>query len=51
MKLKEPMPIEYFFWQLAFETGWTMDYIMSLPMSVWHEYLSIKDALDKAGVK
>jgi hypothetical protein len=45
------MPHEYFDWDIAFDTGWQLDYINSLSMSQIHEYIQIKDARNKARVK
>lgn len=45
------MPFQFFLWRIAFDTGWTMEYIKSLPMSDIIEYLEIKDAMNKAGVR
>ena len=43
------MPMEYFDWKMALDTGWTLDYIRALPYSDYLEYIEIKDAIYKAG--
>ena len=43
-----PAPWELFVWQLAERFGWTLEYIESLPMARWHEFLLIEDARSKA---
>jgi len=35
----------------VFETGWTLEYIHSLPMASLIEYLQIKDGIAKANKK
>jgi len=45
------MPMKYFEWSLALETGWTLEYIRALKFSDFAEYLEIKDAKNKAGVR
>jgi hypothetical protein len=42
------MPIEYFEWQIALDTGWTLEYIRGLKYGDLIEYIQIKDALNKA---
>lgn len=32
-------------WNMAEKFGWTLDYIDSLPLSEYHEYLQIQDGL------
>ena len=51
LRFGAPAPFEYLVWRLAPETGWTLDYIESLTMQQWHDYLQIRDAKAKAGVK
>lgn len=46
-----PMPTEYFDWKMVFDTGWTLDYIRSLSMKDYQDYLQIKDARIKANIK
>jgi len=43
------MPWELVIWNLVDETGWTLDYIDSLPLSRLHEWLQVKDGREKAG--
>lgn len=43
------MPDEYIEWKMAFETGWTLDYIRSLTMQDRENYLQVKDGANKAG--
>ena len=45
------MPHEYLEWDLVFRTGWTLEYIRSLTMQDYHDYLQIKDARVKAGIR
>ena len=45
------MPAKYFKWKLAFETGWTLEYIDGMKYGDFIEYLEIKDAQNKAGVR
>ena len=49
LKFNAPMPMEYFQWKLAFETGWTLEHIRSMKYGDFAEYLEIKDAMNKAG--
>lgn len=42
------MPLEYFEWQIAFDTGWTLEYIGSLSYTDVFDYIQIKDAIVKA---
>jgi hypothetical protein len=44
------MPGEYLMWKLIFDTGWTLDYIESLTMQDFHDYLNVKDAMNKAKI-
>jgi len=44
------MPMKYFEWKLAFDTGWSLEYIRSMKYGDFVEYLEIKDAMNKAGV-
>jgi len=48
LRFGAPIPSKYFEWTLAFETGWTLDYIRSLSMQDIQDYLQIKDAMIKA---
>ena len=43
------MPMKFFEWKLAFDTGWTLEYIRAMTYGDFVEYLEIKDALNKAG--
>ena len=43
------MPMEYFHWKLALETGWSLEYIRTMKYGDFVEYLEIKDAINKAG--
>ena len=49
LKFGAPVPMEYFQWKLALETGWTLDYIRSMKYGDFAQYLEIKDAMNKAG--
>jgi hypothetical protein len=40
--------MEVVMWRLVEETGWTLDYIDSLPLEKLHEWLSIQDGQAKA---
>lgn len=42
------MPDEFWIWRLVQETGWTLEYIDSLSIEHWHEWLAIRDAEVKA---
>ena len=42
------MPAEYFDWKMALDTGWTLEYIRSLPYAEYLNYIEIKDAINKA---
>lgn len=44
------MPIAYVQWRIAFDTGWTLEYIKSLRYGDLVEYLEIKDAMAKAAM-
>jgi len=35
-------------WELAEKFGWTLDYIDSLPLAEWHEYVMIMMGRQKA---
>jgi hypothetical protein len=48
LRFGAPMPMRYFEWRLALDTGWTLDYIRSLPYGDIVEYLEITDAINKA---
>lgn len=48
LKFNAPAPGRYVEWLLAERTGWTLDYIESLPLAVFHEWLQIMDARGKA---
>jgi hypothetical protein len=43
------MPFQYFEWDLAFKTGWTLEYIRSLSMQDIEDYYQIMDGKAKAG--
>ncbi len=46
------MPDEWWRWRLVRETGWTLDYIDSLSLADFHEWLQVEDgraAAAKAG--
>ena len=43
-----PVPAEVIIWHLVEQTGWTLDYIDSLPLERLHEWLSIQDGRVKA---
>ena len=43
-----PLPDEYFDWLMAFETGWSLEYIRGLSMADYHEYIQVKDGINKA---
>jgi hypothetical protein len=45
------MPAEYTEWKMAFETGWTLDYIRGLSMQDVENYFQVKDGARKAGVQ
>lgn len=42
------MPLKVFEWQLAFDTGWTLEYIRSLRYGDLIEYIQVRDAMTKA---
>ena len=42
------VPIEAIRWKLAEKFGWTLDYIDSLPLSEWHEYIQVQDGIAHA---
>lgn len=42
-----PAPYEVIVWQLVDETGWTLDYIESLPLAKLHEWIALQDAKAK----
>lgn len=44
----KPMPLEWWRWQLARETGWTLDYIDDLSLGDWRDYWQILDGEGKA---
>lgn len=44
------MPITYFKWRIAFDTGWTLEYINSLTYGSLVEYMEIQDAMAKAKI-
>ncbi len=46
-----PIPNEYFEWELALKTGWTLEYIRGLSMQDIEDYFQIADGKAKAGVK
>lgn len=48
LKYGKPLPIKYIIWKIAFDTGWTLEYIESLPMSRYVDYIQIKDGIFKA---
>lgn len=39
----EAVPVELNVWSMAERFGWTLDYIESLPLSRWHEFIQIED--------
>lgn len=43
------MPAEYTEWKIAFDTGWTLEYIRSMSMQDIENYYQVKDATRKAG--
>ena len=45
----KPVPIDVILWRLVERTGWTWDYINSLPLAMLHDWLSIQDGNAKAG--
>ena len=47
LRFGAPMPAEYFDWKMAFDTGWTLEYIRSLPYAEYLNYIEIKDAINK----
>ena len=51
LKFGATMPWKYWTWKLAETTGWTLEYIRSLTMQDYHDYLQIKDARLKAGIR
>jgi len=51
LKFGAPAPGRYLYWMMAEKMGWTMDYIMKLPLGVFHEWLQIMDARAKAATK
>ena len=48
LRFGAPIPFEYITWKIAFETGWTLEYIEALPMSRYVEYIEIKDGIAKS---
>lgn len=42
------MPIEWWRWKLARETGWTLEYINGMSLGDMHEYWQILDGEGKA---
>jgi len=46
-----PLPDKFFEWQMAFRTGWTLDYIRSLTMQDRQDYLQVVDGMIKAGIR
>lgn len=48
LKYGAPIPFEYITWKMAFETGWTLEYIEGLPMERYIEYIQIKDGIAKS---
>lgn len=50
LKFGAPMPLKVFEWQLAFDTGWTLEYIRSLRYGDLIEYIQVKDAMAKAKI-
>jgi hypothetical protein len=42
------VPADVITWQLVEQTGWTLEYIDSLPLARVHQWLSIQDGLSKA---
>ena len=51
IKFGAPVPFDYFRWRIAFDTGWNLEYINGLSMGDVQEYLQIKDAMAKAGIR
>lgn len=51
LKFGAPMPIRFFEWQIALDTGWTLEYIRSLRYGDLIEYIQVKDAMAKAAVR
>ena len=45
---KHAKPLELERWELAERFGWTLDYIDSLPVAEWHNYMMIKMGRGKA---
>ena len=48
LKYRAGAPLRYIYWTLAERTGWTLEYIESLPLGVLHEWMQIMDARGKA---
>lgn len=42
------MPDEFWEWELILETGWTLEYVHSLTVQDYYNYLQIRDAKGKA---
>lgn len=40
----KPLPIRWWDWHIARETGWTLEYVRCLSVQDFHDYLQIKDA-------
>ncbi len=48
LRFGAPAPDEYFEWELVMATGWTLEYVRSLSMQDFYNYLQIEDAKGKA---
>lgn len=44
----EPLPAVYHTWQMAERFSWTLEYVESLPVARWHEFLQIEDGKGKS---
>ena len=42
------MPLIWWQWKIARETGWTLEYIRGLSVGDFHDYLQIMDGESKA---
>ena len=45
------MPTEFTEWKIAFDTGWTLDYIRSLSLQDIENYFQVRDGARKAGIQ
>jgi hypothetical protein len=48
LKFDKPAPFELIVWNLVKETGWTLDYIDSLPLSKIYEHMEVNAGIAKA---